>query len=502
MDKAPPFLLLLLVVILFFILYRIFRQYLGQKSSKLPPGPHQYPIVGNMFQLSGIFHSTLAKLSKTYGPLMSIKVLNRRMIIVSSPKVAKELLQKHDHLYTSKLVLDSARAFDYHKFSIIWLPVNGQWLNLRKLCKEQIFSSERLNASQGHRQEKLQQLCNYVDGCCINGEAVDIGEAAFTTILNILSNTLFSVDFGNYESNSSQELKEIISGVVDTIAKPNLSDFFPVLRAIDPLGIRRQTKFYFGKLLQKFEEIIRQRLQEREKSLAYLRRNDLLEVLLDLTQQQKSEWGIEEIKHLLLDFFLAAFDTTSSTVEWAIAELLRNSEKIERARSEIREIIGRGKLVQESQIFALPYLQAIIKEVFRLYPPATTISRYYEADIVIGQYIVPKNALVLVNLWAIGRDSSLWSSPDSFVPERFLDSEIDVKGQHFELLPFGTGRRMCLGMPLADRFIHSTVASLIHNFDWKIEGGIKPEDVDMSEKLGVTMQKAVPLKAIPTRTTV
>ncbi|CDP10329.1 unnamed protein product [Coffea canephora] len=470
MDKAPPFLLLLLVVISFFILYRIFRHYLGQKSSKLPPGPHQYPIVGNMFQLSGIFHSTLAKLSKTYGPLMSIKVLNRRMIIVSSPKVAKELLQKHDHLYTSKLVLDSARAFDYH--------------------------------NQGHRQEKLQQLCNYVDGCCINGEAVEIGEAAFTTILNILSNTLFSVDFGNYESNSSRELKEIISGVVDTIAKPNLSDFFPVLRAIDPLGIRRQTKFYFGKLLQKFEEIIRQRLQEREKSLAYLRRNDLLEVLLDLTQQQKSEWGIEEIKHLLLDLFLAAFDTTSSTVEWAIAELLRNPEKMERARSEIREIIGRGKLVQESQIFALPYLQAIIKEVFRLYPPATTISRYYEADIEIGQYIVPKNALVLVNLWAIGRDSSLWSSPDSFVPERFLDSEIDVKGQHFELLPFGTGRRMCLGMPLADRFIHLTVASLIHNFDWKIEGGIKPEDVDMSEKLGVTMQKALPLKAIPTRTTV
>nr|XP_027099196.1 inactive cytochrome P450 76AD1-like [Coffea arabica] len=120
----------------------------------------------------------------------------------------------------------------------------------------------------------------------INEEAMDIGAAAFTTSLNFLSNTLFSVNLADYESHASQELKEIVSGVVDTIAKPNLSDFFPVLRAIDPQGIRRRTNFYFGKLLQKFDEIIGQRLQERGKSPAYLWRNDLLEVLLDITQQQ------------------------------------------------------------------------------------------------------------------------------------------------------------------------------------------------------------------------
>ncbi|XP_027099198.1 cytochrome P450 76T24 [Coffea arabica] len=500
MEK-PSLSLLLQVVLLLFILYRIFGRYCGHKSSKLPPGPYQYPIVGNMFQLSGIMHSTLAKLSKTYGPLMSIKVLNRTMIIVSSPKVAKELLQKYDHLYTSRLVLDSARAFDHHKFSVVWLPINSKWRNHRKLCKEQLFSSERLNASQGLRQEKVQQLCNYVHGCCINGEVVDIGEATFTTMVNIVSSTFFSVDFGCYESNSSQELKENILGVLDTLAKLNLSDFFPVLRAIDPQGIRRQTKFYFGKLLQMFDEIIRQRLQEREKSLAYCRRNDLLEVLLDLIQQHKTEWSIKDAKHLFLDLFQAAFDTISSTMEWAMAELLRNPDKMEKAKTEIREIIGHRKLIQDSDISALPYLRAIVKEALRLYPPASTMSRYYEADVEIDQYIVPKNTLVLVNLWAIGRDSSVWSNPDSFVPERFLDSEIDVKGHHFELLPFSTGRRICVGMPLAERMIHLILASLIHNFDWKLEEGMKPEDIGMREKLGITMQKAAPLKAIPIRAT-
>ncbi|XP_071929171.1 cytochrome P450 76T24-like [Coffea arabica] len=344
MEK-PSLSLLLQVVLLLLILYRFFGRYRGHKSSKLPPGPYQYPIVGNTFQLRGILHSTLSKLSKTYGPLMSIKVLNRTMIVVSSPKVAKELFQKYDHVYTSKLVPDSARAFDHHKFSVIWLPANSKWRNLRKLCKEQLFSSERLNASQGLRQEKVQQLCNYVHGFCINGEAVDIREAAFTTIVNVVSNTFFSADFGHYESNSSQELKEIISAVLGIIAKPNLSDYFLVLRAIDPQGIRRQIKFYFRKLLQIFDEIISQRLKEREKSLAYCRRNDLLEVLLDLTQLRKTEWSIEDAKHLLLDLFIAAFDTTTSTVEWAMAELLRNPEKKEKAKTEIREVIGHRKLI-------------------------------------------------------------------------------------------------------------------------------------------------------------
>nr|XP_027096216.1 geraniol 8-hydroxylase-like [Coffea arabica] len=297
----------------------------------------------------------------------------------------------------------------------------------------------------------------------IKEEAVDIGAAAFTTSLNFLSNTLFSVDFADYESNASQEVIEIISGVVGIIAKPNLSDFFPMLPAIDPQGIRRKTNFYFGK----FDEIIG--LTRKREIPCLFEENDLLEVL---------------------DFFLAAFEATSSTVEWAIADLLRNPEKREKARSEIREVVGQHKLVQESDILALPYLKAIVKETFRLHPPVTTVSRYYEADVEIDRYIVPKNTLVLVNIRAIGRDSSLWSNPESFVPERLLDSEIDVKGQHFELLPFGTGRRICPGIPLGDRMVHLMVASFLHTFDWKLEARMRPEDMDMKEKLGITMHKA------------
>ena len=179
-----------------------------------------------------------------------------------------------------------------------------------------------------------------------------------------------------------------------------------------------------------------------------------------------------------------------------MAELLRNPEKKSKARDEIRKVIGQNELVQESDISNLPYLQSVIKETFRLRPTVPFTIRQAQSDTKINGYLVPKNADILVNVWGIGRDPSLWSDPTSFVPERFMDGEIDMKGQHFQLLPFGTGRRMCAGLPLADRMVHLMVASLLHKFEWKLEEGIKPEELDMTEELGGTIHKAVPLKAI------
>lgn len=297
MDNPPVFLSLAVVV---FIIGGFLYLRNRRKSSKLPPGPYPFPIVGNIFQLRGSYPAALAKLSRTYGPLMSIKQGSQIVIVASSPNIARELLQKHDKMFARRIDLDSARALDHDKIAIGWLPATSQWRYLRKLCKEQLFSSARLNASQGLRQEKVQQLCNYVHQCCINGRAVDIGAAAFTTSLNFLSNTLFSVDFGDYDSNSSGKVKEIVSALLVTIAKPNLADLFPVFKVIDPQGIRRQTKFYFENLFEIFDDIISQRLQERAKSLPTSRKNDLLEVLLDLNQQDEDRWSYKDIKHLLL----------------------------------------------------------------------------------------------------------------------------------------------------------------------------------------------------------
>ncbi|PON33269.1 Cytochrome P450, E-class, group I [Trema orientale] len=197
------------------------------------------------------------------------------------------------------------------------------------------------------------------------------------------------------------------------------------------------------------------------------------------------------------DLFAAGTDTTSSTLEWSMTELLRKPEILSKAQAELERVIGKGNQVQESDIAGLPYLQAIIKETFRLHPPAPLLlPRKAETDVEVCGYTVPKGAQVLVNVWAVSRDPSIWESPNEFIPERFLESNVDVKGRHFELLPFGGGRRICPGLPLAIRMVHLMLGSLIHSFDWKLEGGVELESMNMEDKFGITLQKAQPLRAL------
>jgi len=202
----------------------------------------------------------------------------------------------------------------------------------------------------------------------------------------------------------------------------------------------------------------------------------------------------------LQDLFVAGTDTTSSTLEWAMAELLNNTEKLKKARAELEEIVGKDNPIEESDITRLPYLQAVVKETLRLHPSAPfLVPRRAVSDVKLSGFTVPKNAQILVNMWAIGRDPEIWENPNSFQPERFLGSEIDVKGRDFELIPFGAGSRICPGLPLAIRMLHLMLGSLIHEFCWELEfeGG---EKMDMEDRYAFTLQKAGSLRAIPTRT--
>lgn len=188
----------------------------------------------------------------------------------------------------------------------------------------------------------------------------------------------------------------------------------------------------------------------------------------------------------------------TSTIEWGMAELLRNPKVMSKAKVELEQNIGKGNLVEESDIGRLPYLQAILKETFRLHPIAPfLIPRQAEMDLEMHGYMIPKGAQLIVNVWAIGRDPNLWDNPNLFSPERFLESEIDFKGRNFELIPFGAGRRICLGMSLAIRLLILMLGLLINCFDWELESGTKPEDIDMDDKFGLSLEKAQPVLAVP-----
>ncbi|KAI9079843.1 hypothetical protein K1719_038089 [Acacia pycnantha] len=232
--------------------------------------------------------------------------------------------------------------------------------------------------------------------------------------------------------------------------------------------------------------------------------NDVLDSLLQLMMTENPQISRSQLLHLFLDLFVAGIDTTSSTIVWAMAELVRNPEKLKKVKEELKQvIINEGdEQFEESHISKLPYLRAVVKETMRLHPSLPLLVPHKSeagAELCGGCFVVPKNAQVLINAWAIGRDPSVWDDPKQFNPERFLENndKIDFKGHDFELIPFGAGRRICPGLPLADRTVHIVLASLLCHFDWKLADGLKVEDMDMSEMYGISLHKAMPLKAIP-----
>eukprot|EP00252_Welwitschia_mirabilis_P011234 TRINITY_DN2528_c0_g1_i2.p2 TRINITY_DN2528_c0_g1~~TRINITY_DN2528_c0_g1_i2.p2 ORF type:complete len:206 (-),score=21.20 TRINITY_DN2528_c0_g1_i2:279-896(-) len=196
---------------------------------------------------------------------------------------------------------------------------------------------------------------------------------------------------------------------------------------------------------------------------------------------------------MMQDLFLAGTDTTQITVEWALSELIKNPSLMKKAQAEIDEAIGRERLLEETDVERLPYLQAVVKETLRIHPAVPLLQHRAENTTEIGGFVIPKGTSVIINNWAIARDPSAWKEPCEFRPERFLQQNVDFRGRDFEFIPFGAGRRICVGMPLANVIIHSVLGALIQSFDWHGE-----EDLDMDYKFAVTMHRATPLLATPT----
>ncbi|KAK2655068.1 hypothetical protein Ddye_008120 [Dipteronia dyeriana] len=144
-----------------------------------------------------------------------------------------------------------------------------------------------------------------------------------------------------------------------------------------------------------------------------------------------------------------------------------------------------------------------MKETLRLHHPIPLLlprNAMQETNYIgyIG-YMIPKETQVFMNAWAIRRDLECWEDPMYFKLERFLGSNIEIKGQSFEFIPFGSGRRICVGISLAERVLHLGVTSLLHYFDWKLGKDVTPESMDMNDKMGITIRKLVPLKVIPNK---
>ncbi|ONK71471.1 uncharacterized protein A4U43_C04F9000 [Asparagus officinalis] len=465
-------------------------QFSPKSRTNLPPAKPS-PVVGNLFALAKA-HRSLAELAKSYGPIISLKLGQVTTIVVSSPDLAREVLIKKDQIFCARSVPDAVRAANHHQVSVAWLPANQLWKNLRIICSAQFLTSQRLDSNKALRHKKVRELVEYLRERSTAKEAVDIGRAAFMTVLNMLSNTLFSVDMVDAGSDSAQEFKDLVWGIMEELGTANVSDFFPLVRGLDLQGKRRRTEGYFRKLHSIFDELIDGRLKETE--LGHETNNDFLDAIL--SGQSKLDRHV--MNSLLMDMFVGGTDSISHTVEWVMAELLRNPDTMRKVQAELFESFDKTIELDETEVLKLPYLQATIKESLRLHSPGPfLLPRKAETDTELCGYSIPQHSWILVNAWALGRHESLWKDPDVFMPERFLERDVEYKGQYFEFIPFGAGRRICPGLPLASRMVPLMLASLLYHFKWELADGMRAENVDLSDKLGVTLALAHPIRAIP-----
>lgn len=237
MDCDPTFLLLPTLVWLCIWIFFSFSRNQNPKPTKLPAGPPAFPIIGNILAIGTKPHQSLTNFSKIYGSLVSLRLGSKITIVISSPDIAKDVLHINDQVFYGRIVPHAVHALHHHKFSAVFVDPSAHWTTLKRFCATNIFSSRQLDFTQNLWFRKLQDLLEYVSECCKKGEAVDIGEATFTTTRNSMTNTLFSKDLASFASDSSREFKVLVRGMMEEAGKPNIADFFPFLGLLDPQGV-------------------------------------------------------------------------------------------------------------------------------------------------------------------------------------------------------------------------------------------------------------------------
>ncbi|KAK9075317.1 hypothetical protein SSX86_003640 [Deinandra increscens subsp. villosa] len=479
---------------LFFFVTPLFLLFVARKYSKsvknLPPGPRPWPIIGNMHQMAKNPHIAAANFAKQYGPLISLRLGTRLLVVASSPEAAMEVLKTQDRHLSGRSIPDALQQsfIDYY---FVWArDCNEHWKSCRTLCRAELFSAKAIEGQSNLRNEKLARMLDFLNST--QGKVVKIEELIFTTLINTLSNILFSKDFLDLkDEETSHRLKFGLFKILENSVTPNVSDFFPIVGGLDLQGLRKDSLNHLDELSSFSNAIVKERRTRITNSKVVAdHEKDFLDLLLE------KEFTTAQINILVLELFIAGTDTVVTTIEWAMAELLKNKEIMHKVKEELKKEPDHNNIMK-SDLSKLPYFNACIKETLRLHPvvPVLIPRRAIEACEIMN-YTIPQNAQVWVNVWAISHDPKVWEDPNTFKPERFLGSNIDFTGHDYEFIPFGGGRRMCPGLPSGVKSLQSILAPLILGYDWALPNDEDPTKLDMTEKFGVTLQREKPLELI------
>ncbi|CAA6657394.1 unnamed protein product [Spirodela intermedia] len=399
---------------------------LSRRSLPLPPGPKGWPILGNLHQLGGKPHQTLAALSRKYGPLLSLRFGSVQAVVASSASIAAAFLKTHDANFANRPPNSGAEHVAYNYRDMVFAPYGPLWRTLRKISSVHLFSVKALENFRHVREEEAAQLARALLSRGEGGGMANLGEEVNVCAVNALSRAMMGRRvFGSVLGKEAEEFKKMVVELMQLAGVFNVGDFVPCLSWLDLQGVVSRMK----SLHSRYDGMLNGIIKAHEATVG------------------------------------SAVITTRRSTRW-----------------------WKGRLVADSDLGSLPFLRAVVKEVFRMHPSTPlSLPRMAAESCEIEGYHIPKGATLLVNVWAISRDPR--SGP--------VRSSSARAGTDFEVIPFGAGRRICAGMRLGLRMVEFLTATLVHAFDWELPPGERPEKLDMEEAYGLTLQRAVPLRVRP-----
>ncbi|KAK9114863.1 hypothetical protein Syun_021660 [Stephania yunnanensis] len=470
--------------------------YTQSKRPVLPPGPRGFPIIGNLHLLGDLPHQDLHKLSQKYGPIMHLRLGQVPTIVVSSPESAKQFLKTHDLVFASRPMVQAEKYMGYNFKGLAFSPYGAYWRNMRKLCTLELFTNSKIEMFRPMRKEEVSSLVEIVKGAADAHQVVCVSEMVEKVVEDMTYRMVFGCKDDRFR------FKPIIDEAMKLAGAFNIGDYVPFLAPFDLQGLVRRMKVVakaFDKIL---ETIIEEHIRDAKDQNAQVR--DFIDVMLSLMDSnnymQDIKLNKDHIKAIIMDVLAAGMDTSVNVVNWALPELLRHPKIMKRVQKELKQVVGMDRMVEETDLPKLNYLNMVIKETMRLHPVAPLLLPHESTeDITINGYYIPKKSQVFINVWAIGRDPNAWlENAEEFNPDRFINVDIDIYGRDFQLIPFGSGRRGCPGMQLGLTVVQLILAQLLHCFKWELPNDMSSCDLDMKEKFALAMSRASPLLAIPT----
>ncbi|RZC50036.1 hypothetical protein C5167_018464 [Papaver somniferum] len=498
-----------LVLVLCFFIFKVHGVWWSSsRTSKshynLPPSPPTFPVIGNLHQLGTLAHRSFDAISHKYGPLLLLKLGQSRTVLVSTVELATEIMKNQDIVFANRPFTTAAKAYLYGCIDIGFAPYGEYWTQVRRICVQEMLSNKRVQSFNYVRVEEIDTVVKKITSTCAAAtvagveNVINLSQIILTINNRIISRCALGPKYaeGLHESRFGELCRE----VMQLMGAFSFADYLPSVKWLDNFTgfnhkisrTSRDLNIFLDKVVD--EHFLLHKSPDSDPN----RKLDLIDILI-FAQKDNPNIGRDNIKAIIMDMFVGGSETSATTMEWTMAELIKNPEVMKKAQDEIRRIVGKKAKIEESDIIQMDYLKCVVKEILRIHPAIPTlVPRLSSKDTKLQGYDIPANTVIYINAWTIHRNTKYWDNPEEFRPERFINNPLDFKGQEFHYIPFGSGRRGCPGIAFGTTSIEFTIANLLYWFDWDVPAGQNMEKLDMTEAIGLTVNKKLPIYAVPT----